>query len=107
MFQPSLEVWIPATVQVSPHNNPTAYTNFSLMMKSDIFRKKSTQVLCGHLHGVKEFGYETLSVIFNGGNQTVTPTFRYRYFPPSGKTRLRDNVDLSSTWGVGTREIAW
>jgi len=83
-YQRLYEVWIPATVQVSLHNNPAVTRQFDMMLKSTIWFKKSDQVLCGRLVGSVKGRFWDLNVNFSGGNETVEANFFYSYFPPTG-----------------------
>ena len=103
------QVWIPATVEISPHNNPTASFKLNLSMNSEICFNNKHQVLMGRLSTTKKFmfPYGHLNIYLNGTKNSVYPSFRLRYYPPSGKTRLRYNVDLNSTLRISEKEIAW
>ena len=111
------QVWIPATVEISPHNNPTASFKLNLLMESCICFNNKHQVLMGRLSASKEFmfSYGHLGIGLKGTKDSVYPNLGLRYYPPSGKTRLRDNVSFSynglfvneNTHRLSEKEIAW
>ena len=100
LYSSNYDVWIPATVQISPPH-PVIPNSSSIELESKLFLNMITQEVTGHLELRSEkFPFGSFSVVFEGGADAARRIFRLNYNPPSGKNRLQDNVKLSYDTGV-------
>jgi hypothetical protein len=108
-LNPLYEMKIGATVEISPPH-PVIPSSFDMWLRSSISINTQTQDLRGSLGSAQPVcgqdrvvcsPFLNVSPIFKWDNDALEiAQFYLRFFPPSGKINLRDNLVLSSPFNI-------